>query len=1345
MAPDRRVEDEARIVGEVAAWIGERVLGPVAAALAEARPATVRVIVPEGARALLFRPLELGHAGGRPLARQGVTLVMQLAGDRDDVAVAPPSDRLRVLGLFSLPEGGQPLNLRRERHALVTLVNGIAAGGRAAEVRVLQYGVTRDALRDVLEDGEGWDVVHISGHGAPGELLLETEAGRPDRVAAGELAEMLELTRERVKLVTVSACWSAALTAAEHRRLLGLPVPASEGQRAGAEEGDASAPGTLATELAERLGCAVLGMRYPVLDDFAIALSEKLYDLLARQGQALPRAVGIALGDVMRTLGPDACPALSAGTPALFGARAAGLRLAAPERARAESYATETLKLAGFPPQPERFVGRTRVMARASAALASGSGVAGVLLYGMPGGGKTACATELAYTHEHAFDRLVWFKAPDEGQDITGALTDFALTLERRLPGFQMVHVLADETSVAGFLPELTELAERRRVLIVLDNVESLLSDGGEWRDARWGLVVGALCGHRGLGRVVLTSRRRPAGMGGARVTDGVRVEAVDALSLDEALLLARELPHLRELIRGELAGVEPEVARRLALGVLNVAQGHPKLLELAEGQAADPARLSALVKAGDHAWREAGGLPEGFFADGQSRAEAQDYRGVLGAWTDAVADGLDAGSRVLFWFVCCLEEGDRIPPVAEANWARLWARLGRDDDPPNLDVGLAGLAGQGLVAVRPETEQSHESYGVHPGVAGAGRVRAGKQFRDAVDTELAAFWRAVADDAVGREAEARTTGLVVQAGLAAAPYLLRREQWNTAGYLLELAFQRDPSRATAAAVLPGLKAIAAADQDPAAAGVLAQVLTLVDPAAAERQLRAALDPAVASGDYRAASVVAGYLVDMCRGSGRLAEALTLADQKAGYTRQAGLGLWTQLGDEGRRLQVLNEMGRAGEVLAEVERLRTHMQTLPAETSPDDTINPWNVRESLLDTGREAARQLGRWADALELNAAATASKQDRGAPAADIARGRFNDYGPLLRLGHTGDALDLLLECRQAFEQAHDIQGLGATLGALADVEDQRGHGEAAITLEHDALRYRYLAGDVAAIAVSYHNLGNDLRRHARQPDGALACHLAAALIRALAGAEGADRSTRAAAIDLRAVGTDAGLPAGVAALSAQVTGIPGTDLERLIAALTPAPGTAQQILEELLAQVRTLAATAPRMLAAWDPILAALFAADGDAQAAAALDSELGRYSDSPDWGALVAVLRRVRAGDTGDDVLTGLDETDAAIVTRALEARDGKISIPAALWPAIGLRWWLADVVAGARGDEAAAARTRQVIEEAAKEPGLSALADVFGRILDGDRDPGLGTGLDDPTERAVVATVLEHIGS
>src|ERR1035441_5927494 len=189
-APDRRIEDETRIVAEVGAWIGEEVFGAVASALVKERPATVRVIVPAEpteAQSLLFRPLELAHVGGKPLSVQDVTLVMQPGGDAGTRGAAPVGNRLRVLGLFSLPEGGQPLNLRRERHALVRLITGIAAGGRAADVRVLQYGVTRDQLRDVLEEDEGWDVIHISGHGAPGELLLETEAGLPDRVTAAEL------------------------------------------------------------------------------------------------------------------------------------------------------------------------------------------------------------------------------------------------------------------------------------------------------------------------------------------------------------------------------------------------------------------------------------------------------------------------------------------------------------------------------------------------------------------------------------------------------------------------------------------------------------------------------------------------------------------------------------------------------------------------------------------------------------------------------------------------------------------------------------------------------------------------------------------------------------------------------------------------------------------------------------------------------------------------------------------------------------------------------------------------------------------------------------------------------
>ena len=157
-------------------------------------------------------------------------------------------------------------------------------------------------------------------------------------------------------------------------------------------------------------------------------------------------------------------------------------------------------------------------------------------------------------------------------------------------------------------------------------------------------------------------------------------MQAVDALTLDEALLLLRELPHLRGLIRGDVPGMDQAMTRRLALGVLNVAQGHPKLLELADGQAAEPERLGTLVEAGDQAWRDAGGLPDGFFTTGETRASGADYLHVLGAWTRGGHRDADGG-RTRPVLVPVLPGGRRPRTVVlDGNWAFLCGQawLGR-------------------------------------------------------------------------------------------------------------------------------------------------------------------------------------------------------------------------------------------------------------------------------------------------------------------------------------------------------------------------------------------------------------------------------------------------------------------------------------------------------------------------------------------------------------------------------------------------------------------------------------------------------------------------------------------
>lgn len=450
-------------------------------------------------------------------------------------------------------------------------------------------------------------------------------------------------------------------------------------------------------------------------------------------------------------------------------------------------------------------------------------------------------------------------------------------------------------------------------------------------------------------------------------------------------------------------------------------------------------------------------------------------------------------------------------------------------------------------------------------------------RFRDAIDSLAAEYWATWYQHVSGRAGggDRVDTGLLVRAGLAAVPYLLRQRQWQPAAAMLEDAFNRDPSRANVATVVPALKQITR--HHPRTAATLARVLAVTDPAAAEAQLRSHMANAAACGDYRAASVVAGVLINLCRHGGRLTEALDLAGQKADYTRQAGLGLWTQLGDQVQRLQVLLEKGRAGQVLDEVARLRDHMAALPVVPGPGEAVPPWAVREALLDIGRSAAVQLRRDADALALNAEVAASLRGRRAPATDIARAWFGDSGPLLRLGRADDAFEVLLYCRQVFQDARDTEMLGKTLTALAQTEHARGHGENAIGLQRDALRYLYPARNVADIAVSYHSLGKYLADHARRPAQALASHLTAALIGTLAGSGATGDSIQAAAIDLREFGTEAVPPADVADLCRQVGDIPGTDLPGLLAALSPDPATAEHALRDLVAQAVEQAAQTP------------------------------------------------------------------------------------------------------------------------------------------------------------------------
>lgn len=159
-------------LADLGAFIGAEVFGGLRAKLWDERAVPVRpvrVTVPEGARELLFRPFELARfENGQTFHEAGLRFVYERegAGTRPaDKRPAAPS--LRLLAVFSLPVRQNPLNLRRERYGLQRFVRELnQTRGVAMDLRVLQYGATPDTLRDAVQEGEGWDIVHFSGHGA---------------------------------------------------------------------------------------------------------------------------------------------------------------------------------------------------------------------------------------------------------------------------------------------------------------------------------------------------------------------------------------------------------------------------------------------------------------------------------------------------------------------------------------------------------------------------------------------------------------------------------------------------------------------------------------------------------------------------------------------------------------------------------------------------------------------------------------------------------------------------------------------------------------------------------------------------------------------------------------------------------------------------------------------------------------------------------------------------------------------------------------------------------------------------------------------------------------------------
>lgn len=173
------------------------------------------------------------------------------------------------------------------------------------------------------------------------------------------------------------------------------------------------------------------------------------------------------------------------------------------------------------------------------------------------------------------------------------------------------------------------------------------------------------------------------------------------------------------------------------------------------------------------------------------------------------------------------------------------------------------------------------------------------------------------------------------------------------------------------------------------------------------------------------------------------------------------------------------------------------------------------------------------------------------------------------------------------------------------------------------------------------------------------------------------------------------------------------------------------------------------------WEPVISGLVAADrGDSVADQALDLVFASLREHADWQQLVAVLRRIRAGERDPALIDGLDPVDTAIARRALAALAGTVRVDADVWragiPATSqggqgpqLAALAAATVAAANGDRDAANALQPLLQALTAHPDWAPLAAAVRRIIVGERDPALADRLGHPTAATVVTSILNQL--
>lgn len=697
----------------------------------------------------------------------------------------------------------------------------------------------------------------------------------------------------------------------------------------------------------------------------------------------------------------------------------------------------------------------------------------------------------------------------------------------------------------------LIEALRDEKILLVLDNFEANLEtvagdDGYACKDPQWDRLLAALArelpGTRS--RLLVTSRHRPAAL--SDDTECLLLP-LGPLPPEEAGLFLRSHAALSALLFAD------DEARALLERVMRVSRGHPLILErlgtLAHDRTALAGALARLEKKG---LKE---LPD-LFAPSQTAAQTMAERAYLEdvavGSIDLLIERLSLEARRLLWIITLANE-----PVDESLLGGVWAGRSVEEErlqkthaliaaTEQLPAGLRAQLDALPAEVRRQAEQldasavppvapllaelhaagliSKEAPESPRGAAGASDTAYG--FHELVRERIAA-WIAVQPDAcAGRTAEdvwvaygqryaaafeslyqagrENSREAAAEAGQRGLVYLVRARAYDVLGSFAGALVTGTREPGLLRGVIAELRAVA--DQIPAgetrwrvrtyladaldSAGQPDQALPLYEQAVAEAAGHWS-DVAVIQANRASALGDAGHL-----GAARAARRSSAADhERAGSPRLNVIG--SEL--EALRIDVMQDNARQAlpDIEARLGEVRGWWRRHEAGEDVPEAPDPIFLGRALvsgLDIARQAHRFLEQWEACLAVLGEAEKLMRALGESAHERARTRFNQYGPLLRLGRLDEAQHVLEHCLAVFRDVDDLADQQKALSGLADLWAERGDPSQAMALERQALALCNRLPNPQGRAISHHNLANYLDRGG-QP-GESASHQLASIV---------------------------------------------------------------------------------------------------------------------------------------------------------------------------------------------------------------------------------------------------------